>query len=268
MSFSSSATMELQRNSARSLYEQHKDRLRQHVVGAGSDAQLPTEDELTRVYQVSRSTVRKAIEQLVDENLLVRRRGKGTFISRPLPVIVHPIDRVAAFYDTFRQIGEDIHTEVTAFYWDDTGTGNPALGEWEKPLLNIKRRYVSRGAPHAMTHITVPAPIGRKITHDDISARPIYEVLQKKLGLSLQHADFIVSCRQPSAEIAESLEISQSGFLLVLDRITRDVDGRPVESMTHFLRPDVYKLSVTADLAGLLPDPSQGARRRSKGDKR
>jgi GntR family transcriptional regulator len=261
------STAELERNSARSLYEQIVDRLRQHVVDARGDAQLPTEDDLTRLYHVSRSTVRKAIEQLVDEGLLVRRRGKGTFISRPLPSIVHPIDRVPAFYDTFRQIGEDFHTEVTAFYWDNSGTGSAALADWERPLLNIKRRYVSRGVPHAMTHIALPASIGRRITYDDISSTPIYEVLRGKLGLSLQRAEFLVSCRQPSVEIAEALEISQSGFLLVLDRITRDDAGRPVESMTHFLRPDVYKLSVATDLAALLPEQAQAHSAINQGDK-
>jgi GntR family transcriptional regulator len=263
MNLSTPSAAELQRNSSRSLYEQLVDRLRLQVTQANGDTQLPTEDELTRLYRVSRSTVRKAIEQLVDENLIVRRRGKGTFITRPMPTIVHPIDRVAAFYDTFRQIGEDFHTDVTDFYWDDGALAAAELAAWERPLLNIKRRYVSRGVHHAVTHIRVPASIGRRITHDDITSMPIYEVLRGKLGIALQRAEFLVSCRQPTVEIAESLEISQSSFLLVLDRITRDASGTPVESMTHFLRPDVYKLSVAADLASLLPQQAQAPRSES-----
>jgi GntR family transcriptional regulator len=93
----------------------------------------------------------------------------------------------------------------------------------------------------------VPAHIGEKITREQMTSAPIYEVLEK-LGLRLQKADFLVSCRQASAEISESLEISGSTFLLVLDRITRDVDGVAVEAMTHFLRPDVYKLSVSSEI--------------------
>ncbi len=264
----SGTNAELERNSSRSLYEQLVDRLRQHVISATGESRLPTEIELTRHYQVSRSTVRKAIEQLVGENVIVRRRGKGTFVTRPMPSITHPIDRVAAFYDTFRLAGEDFHTEITGFYWDE-GAAIPAeLVGWERPVLNIKRLYVSRGVRHAVTHITVPAPIGRKITHDEISSMPIYEVLRGKLGMQLQRAEFLVSCRQPSAEIAEALEISQSGFLLVLDRITRDASGDAVESMTHFLRPDVYKLSVAADLAALVPEQARAQRAEpTQGDK-
>lgn len=261
------STAELERHSARSLYEQLVDRLRQYVASVTSEIQLPTEDELTRHYQVSRSTVRKAIEQLVGENVIVRRRGKGTFIIRPMPSIIHPIDRVAAFYDTFLQAGEDFHTKIAGFYWDEGAMLPPELADWERPVLNIKRLYMSGGARHAVTHITVPALIGRKITYDEISSRPIYEVLRGKLGMQLQRAEFLVSCRQPTAEIAEALEISQSGFLLVLDRITRDAAGNAVEFMTHFLRPDVYKLSVATDLAALVPEQAMAQRADTLGDK-
>ena len=63
----------------------------------------------------------------------------------------------------------------------------------------------------------------------------------------LTRAEFLVSCRQPPREISEALEISQSSFLLVLDRITRDHVGEAVEMTTHFLRPDVYQLSVVLE---------------------
>lgn len=239
----------LERQSDRSLYEQIVDRLRELVSGSETQTmvQVPTEDELTRMFGVSRATVRKAIDHLVEEKVLVRRRGKGTFVSRPLPRIVHPIDRVAPFFDTFQQAGEDIHTEITNFSWDD-GAHLPAqLSDWQRPILNIQRRYVSRNIPHAITQISVPAQIGARITREQIASAPIYQVLEK-LGIELSKADFLVSCRQPSIEISKSLDVSPSTFLLVLDRVTRDAGGTPVESMTHFLRPDVYQLSVSSEI--------------------
>ncbi len=235
----------LERDSARALYEQIADRLRQQLQeDVEPGGQVPTEESLTELFQVSRSTVRKAIQRLVDEGVLVRQQGKGTFVARPVPQIVHPIDRLAPFIDTFRRYGEDVSTEVTQFVWLHEPELPKELAAWERPVLCFERRYLSGGVPHAITRIQLPRPIGARITRAEVDARPVYDILQKKLRLQLTQAKFLVSCRQPSPSIAAALEVSPSSFLLVLDRITRDQTGEPVETTTHLLRPDVYKLSV------------------------
>ena len=234
----------LERNSTRPLYEQIADRLRQHLGSLAGGEQLPTEEALMQMYGVSRSTVRKAVQRLVDEAVLVRRQGKGTFVASPIPKIVHPIDRLAPFIETFRQVGEDISIQVTEFSWHAAAALPAELDDWERPVLSYQRRYVSRGVPHAITRIVVPTGIGREMTRADVESAPIYDILRNKLGIDLARAEFLVGCRQPSPEISAALEISQSTFLLVLDRITRDTGNRPVEMTTHFLRPDVYQLSI------------------------
>lgn len=237
----------LQRESATSLYEQIADRLRQHVSAGEPGVKLPTEEALMSIFAVSRSTVRKAVQRLVDESMLVRHQGKGTFVSRPTPKIVHSIDRLAPFMETFRQVGEDIHTKLIEFAWIESADLPIELDGWQRPVLGYQRLYTSRGVPHAITRIRVPAKIGSRITREEVDSAPIYQILQEKLGIRLARAEFLVSCRQPTFEISESLDLSQSSFLLVLDRITRDEKGEPVEMTTHFLRPDVYQLSVALD---------------------
>ncbi len=237
----------LERESATSLYEQIADRLRQHVSAGEALAQVPTEEALMEMFGVSRSTVRKAVQRLVDEAILVRRQGKGTFVSRPTPKIVHSIDRMAPFMETFRQVGEDIRTEIIEFAWIESPDLPIELAGWERPVLGYQRLYTSRGVPHAITRIRVPGKFGRRMTREEVDSAPIYEILQRKLRVKLTRAEFLVSCRQPTIEISEPLEMSQSSFLLVLDRITRDETGEAVETTTHFLRPDVYQLSVVLD---------------------
>jgi GntR family transcriptional regulator len=240
----------LERDSAHALYEQVLDRLRQLIATAGEVGwQLPSEEELTALFKVSRSTIRKAMQRLVDEAALVRRRGKGTFVARPLPTIVHSIDRLASFFETFRQVGQQIRTEVIDFSWEENADLPKELEGWERPVLTFRRRYVSRGVPHAITRVQVPFQVGRRLAHEDIETTPIYNAL-KRLGISLRHAEFLVSCRQPSPEVSNLLEISSGSLLLVLDRITRDKSGEAVERTTHFLRPDVYQLSVVLSDVG------------------
>lgn len=236
----------LQRDSAHALYEQIADRLRDYIASHNeAGMQLPTEDALMQLYSVSRSTVRKAVQRLVDEAVLFRRRGKGTFVARPVPKIVHSLDRLAPFFETFRQSGEQLQTEVIDSSWENEPDLPAELSQWERPVFTFLRLYRSRGVPHALTRVRVPHDIGRRLSRADFDSSPIYDVLQSKAHVTLARADFLVSCQQPSADISRLLELSQSSFLLVLDRISRDASGKPVEMTTHFLRPDVYRLSVS-----------------------
>ncbi|HVZ45961.1 MAG TPA: GntR family transcriptional regulator [Ramlibacter sp.] len=238
----------LVRGSERALYEQITDMLRHQLTsGLAKGDQLPTEAELVERFATSRATVRRAMQQLVDEGVLTRRRGKGTFLARPMPKVVHPIDRVMPFMETFKQVGEDVHTKLIHFGWEESPVLPEALNGWDRPVLTFQRLYVSRGVPHAVTSVIVPRRIGRMFSHADVEKNPIYHMLQKKAKVTPVRAEFLVSCRQPTPQLSEVLEMSRSSLLLVLERISRDAEGHPVEYSTHFLRPDVYQLSVAID---------------------
>lgn len=238
----------LVRSSERTLYEQITDMLRHELTsGLVTGDQLPTEADLVERFSTSRATVRKAVQQLVDEGVLTRRRGKGTFLARPMPKVVHPIDRVMPFMETFKQVGEDVHTRLIHFGWEQDPRLPSALAAWERPVLTFQRLYVSREVPHAVTSVMVPHDVGRMFSRADVEKNPIYQMLQKKARIVPVRAEFLVSCRQPTPELSEVLEIPRSSLLLVLERISRDAHGKPVEYSTHYLRPDVYQLSVAID---------------------
>lgn len=245
---SKEATSALSWDSERSLYEQIIDSLRMQLLTQMSPGdQVPTEAELVQRFSVSRSTVRKAIQQLVDEGVLTRRQGKGTFIARPIPKIVHSIDRLAPFMDTFKKLGEDIETRIIRFDWGSSDSLPEPLASWAPQVLTYERLYVSRGVPHAIARVDLPDHIARRLTLADLEKHPIYDLLTRKLKTEPSRAEFLVSCRQPTQAMSQTLELSQSSLLLVLERISYDRDGSPIEHTTHFLRPDVYQLSVSLD---------------------
>ena len=165
----------LERESVRSLYEQAADRLRSHFMGMRPGERGPTEAELTRFFQVGRSTIRKALQRLVEEGLLVRSPGKGTFIARAVPCIIHSIDRVSAFMDTFRRNGEDVRTQMIDFGWLGREVPLPEkLRDWPRPVLRFDRLYVSRGIPHAVARVCLPYTIGNHISSADVESTPVY----------------------------------------------------------------------------------------------
>jgi GntR family transcriptional regulator len=235
----------LDRESDFALYEQVTNRLRVHLSGLAAGAQVPTEAALTEMFEVGRSTIRKAMQLLVNEGVLIRRPGKGTFIARPTPKIIHPIDRLMPFMQTFRKNGEDVATKLIDVAWFENIELPDKLKGWKRPILQFNRLYLSRGVPHAVARVYLPHEIGREISAADIEAHTTYDLLIGKLGLKPSSSSFMVSCRQPPARIGKLLELSQSQYLLVLERITYDKDENPLEMTTHFLRPDVYKLNVS-----------------------
>ena len=210
MSCSKLPAMEsLERESVRSLYEQAADRLRAHFMGMRPGERVPTEAELTRFFQVGRSTIRKALQRLVEEGLLVRSPGKGTFIARAVPCIIHSIDRVSAFMDTFRRNGEDVRTQMIDFGWLGREVPLPEkLRDWPRPVLRFDRLYVSRGIPHAVARVCLPYTIGNHISSADVESTPVYRMLREKFAQEPMGSEFLVSCEQPPKNISDLLEVS------------------------------------------------------------
>ena len=235
----------LARASARSLYEQLADQIREHLLAGGNvGGQIPTEETLSNMYAVSRVTVRRATQRLIDEGILVRRQGKGTFIERLAPRIVHAIDRLEPFMSAVKDADGSMRTSIIDFSWLQKADLPEALRDWETPVLSYSRVYFSNNITHAVTREYLPRHLGRRVTRASIEKIATFDLLQKKLHTTLAGADYVVSCRSAPRDVAEILGLPRSASLLVLERMSRNSAGEPVEAATHFLRPDVYQLSV------------------------
>ena len=256
---------QLVRGSPRALYEQLADRLRDELLAQhAAGRQLPTEEALMKTYSVSRATVRRAMDILVSEGALMRRQGKGTFVARPRPKIVHAVDRLAPFADTFKRAGREVDARLIEYAWVDDPELPESARDWELPVLSYTRAFASDDMTHAVTREYLPRNIAEGVTRADVERLPTYDLLQKKLGMRIAGAEFRVSSRPTSPELARILDISPSTFLLVLERTFRDRDGRVIEAATHFLRPDVYQLSVHVnEFRQDLPHPQKPRKRRA-----
>lgn len=242
----------LNRSSPMALHEQLSGRIRALIDDeAGSDARLPSEDALARSFEVSRATVRRAIETLVAEGSLVRRQGRGTFIARPH--VIRHLDRLGPFVESFAD-DESVQTRLLSFAWVDPNeveVPDALAGAGEQVLL-FERLYLTEGSAHALVRVMVPEDPGRQITRAQVEESPIYHVLRDELRLELREAHVTVRCEPAGARVARSLGVGPQSALLVLQRSTAGHDGRIVEVATHFLRPDAYQLELTAR-GGSLP---------------
>src|SRR6201988_2863260 len=135
--------------------------------------QLPTEDRLIARFEVSRITVRRAIQNLVSRGLVEIRRGKGTFVAAPK--ITQELTELSGFVEdmhalgrkpTARVIGKEI---VTA---DTIVAGRLALTRGER-VVRIRRVRLADGIPLSFDETYLPLEIGKKIITDNLKAEPI-----------------------------------------------------------------------------------------------
>lgn len=238
------ATGALTRETARPLHEQLSDRLRAELLftyRAGD--QIPTEEAIGDTYGLSRVTVRRAIQTLVESGTLIRRQGKGTFVAPPKPRIICEIDRLGPFMAAFADSKENVSVRLFDFAWV-MGEQVPAKFEGHESALIYNRVYETDGTPHASLRIALPGHLGEKVSRGDAAKMGIYQILQEKVRVIPWRANFLISSELPDGQLAERLRVSPTTPLLVLERVSFDKNGNVIEQTIHHLLPEVYKLSV------------------------
>jgi GntR family transcriptional regulator len=204
---------------------------------------LPPEPELQRMFNVSRTTVRKAVEMLGQHGFVYIRQGRGTQILDFKAT--QKLGFVTSFSETLREQGfavtqEDIRVEIvpaprrTA---DSLGVGQGV------PLAKIERVTFANGSPIAlMTNWLLPEivpDIARRIAGMD----SLYSFLESEYGLAIEAATDFISARQADPEEAARLQIPANAPLLVVRRISH-AGGRPVEEALLLVVADRYEYCV------------------------
>lgn len=247
--FSDQATEEresagpLDRRTQAAMHHQLAQLLRARVMRLQPGEQFPTEHQLAADYQISRTTVRRSVQTLVAEGLLVRRQGKGTFVAPQR--IVHPLDRLRPFVSIFTAAGIMPTGHVLAYQWvsgADTPAGLPAM---ERGALLVRRLYLLAETPQAVAEIYVPDPFGQQIARSEIQEHPIYQVLQDKLNLTLAQGAVTLRSTPASSPIAEHLQLPPGNPVLVMQRATYDDQDRLVECAFYHLPADKFELQLS-----------------------
>ncbi|WP_297611413.1 GntR family transcriptional regulator [uncultured Sutterella sp.] len=223
----------------KALYEAVKDeilmRIRQDVWKAGS--MLPNEIELARLFNVSQGTVRRALHELVEAGLLVRRQGKGTFVNeygtnrdytQRQFVRVRP-DREGVWRSRARLIKfERVPASVkTAGLLDIP----PA-----SPVIHVRRELQAilsgeEGVTEAFDEIFLPEEVFPTLTEEVLSAdvRSLYSLYQSECGVTVSKVEDSAKATLINPEQAAAAGVAMPYPAILLRRISYAVTGRPVE---------------------------------------
>jgi DNA-binding GntR family transcriptional regulator len=207
---------------------------------AGS--RLGNEIDLAASLRLSRPTIRQAIQTLVNQGLLVRRRGVGTQVVRTK--VARPL-RLSSLFDDLAGLGGRPESAVLVNRVEDAGAD--VAGLLEAPGLTrvrrLKRIRSADGEPLALMNNYLPEDV-LDPGDDELRERGLYQLL-RSAGVRLHAAEQHIGARLATEEDAELLTEEPGAALLTMQRTTYDDTGRVVEYGWHVYRASRYTFNLS-----------------------
>jgi GntR family transcriptional regulator len=244
------------------LYYQLENVLREKITsGAYSGGErLPTEIELIEQYNVSRITVRQALQALSDEGLIERRQGRGTYVAerkskkRKFSGTIH----LTGSLDELIAMGMDTPVKVLEMNRVDADQHEAELLQLKvgTPIYRLKRLRMSDNKPFGLIINYLPEEIGSRLTVAELSSGALLHTIETKLGYHLDNARQEVKAELADPYVAQLLDIRVGTALLSIERTVYTDKGVPVEYVHTLYRSDLYGYSVQ-----LIRDKKAGKRK-------
>jgi GntR family transcriptional regulator len=215
-------------------YAELADLLRARIAAGdtGPGGALAGEVELAREYGTSRVTVRRALDRLRQEGLVVSRRGAGWFVS--VDPVRQPLGRVTTVEAALEAAGARQERRVVAFGF--VGAPAPvaaALGvAVDAEVLRVERVNFADDQPFAAVTVWVRADLGADVSRADVERSPLYDLLPVR-GVELTHAQQTITAELASAAVARALACATGDPLLFVRRVTYDASGEAALYSEH-----------------------------------
>lgn len=205
-------------------------------------SRLENEVSLGERLNLSRPTVRRAIQELVDKGLLVRRRGVGTQVVHGS--VTRKVELTSLYDDLARSEQHPTTTlllhEVMPADAHIAEVLSIAVGDL---VLHLRRMRSADGMPIAVLENFLHGDfIG--IAESELADRGLYQILRAR-GTTMRVARQRIGARRATTDEARLLEIEKNGPVLTMDRTAYDNSGRAVEFGQHCYRPDLYSFEIT-----------------------
>lgn len=223
-----------------------RDRIVQQVYKPGE--QIPTEAELGSEHDVSRITVREALNRLVKEGWLVRRQGKGTYVAHQK--LLRNVAKVYSFSTDMRRMGLEPRSQVISVAVEEAD-GNLAeqllLPPANHRVTRIKRVRIANEVPILVETATVPEYLCPGLTDKALEEDSLYRIFAEDYQLVPHHAEetyeAVILGREDSLLLARDPDTPQPAFLI--QRTTYLESGMIIELGSSVGRGDMLTLSIT-----------------------
>ncbi len=211
---------------------------------------LPGEPSLAVAHQLSRVTIRRALDGLARDGLIERQRGSGTFVrdKRHEPAFVGDFSNML---QSLVAMGKATRVKLISFGYTVPPTSvSSALGlsPGIRVQHSIRIRYMD-DVPFSYLSTYVPEPIGIRYSETDLAMTPLLSLLERS-GVEAAAAEQTLSATLAGPETSKLLDVEIGSPLIALIRVVRDADGRGVEYLSALYRPDKHQFQMSLTREG------------------
>jgi GntR family transcriptional regulator len=203
-----------------------------------SGSRLPSEDELTARFAVSRTTVRTAIQSLMGRGVVEIRRGKGTFVTEP--VITQELTELTGFVEDMQALGKVPSARVLdrrLVAASETVARQLAVQRGAM-VARIQRVRLADGTALSFDETYLPQELGAKVMTDDLENQPIFALLEQKYSTPLLEAEYRLAAVASHGTVARALGIDAGSPIFLIERTTFSDRRRPVDYERLYYRGD------------------------------
>src|SRR4030042_6677101 len=207
--------------------------------------QIPTEKELCETYGVSSITARQAILNLVNEGLLIRIQGKGTFVTEDI-ANTNTLQLRGSINDL---ITNGLKTQEVKVLSINRIKPPKKVSKFfgikeDEEVIQVKRTRNANNLPVSYIINYLPLETGVKIKEEDLQKYPMLQILRDQVGIPLSGAIQYIEAIIADYDIASALSVSITSPILYIETLVFEKGKKPVEFVQTFIRPDRYKNSV------------------------
>ncbi len=202
--------------------------IEENILSQGE--QIPSENELCQRYEVSRTVVRQAINEMVYEGLLIRKKGKGTYVAKP-KISGSLMQSLNGFYKDMVVKDLKTNSEVLDFSIVDAPrkiADRLQLEPGSKTFKIDRLRFVN-DEPIVYVITYIPYDLCPNLINEDLANQSLYEVMDKKFNLRIYKSRRSIEAVGATEKNALLLGIETGAPLFLLKSISYLQDGMPVE---------------------------------------
>jgi GntR family transcriptional regulator len=202
---------------------------------------VPSEEELARVYGVSRMTSRQALQSLKNQGYAAGQKGRGTFVTQPK--VEKDITHLAGFTAEMLALGMKASSKVleSATIKATAEIAAQLQIAPNVPIFRLVRLRYADEIPVAIEDSSFSQVRFPGIEKFDFKSASLYQTLREQYRVVIGSADEILEARAANRKEAELLQIPVRSCLLVISRVLRSSDGKPIEVVRSLYRGDRYR---------------------------
>jgi GntR family transcriptional regulator len=234
----------LNKSSIVPIYHQLKTLIQNRILSGeyAIGAQLPSERELCDTYAISRMTVRQAIIDLVNDGLVKRERGRGSYVAKPK---IEQGLQLTSFTEEMRRRNMNPGTRLLSLRTcvaEGRSVDRLQLSQ-DRNIHCIVRLRLADGEPMAIETCHIPVSLLPALSPGSLEHGSLYATL-RETGLCMAYAEQTVEASLAKSDEAELLNIKYKAPVLLIERTTYLADTTPLEYVRSVYRADRYKFSL------------------------